>query len=367
MNVIYVIKEGNLLSDYKRLVSYIYAYNKGEKDKNIGYAKIEIRNGQCKTNIKLKGIYTDNAENMGVYFAVRRDGALLGVKLGNMIIKNGLGDYSDITYPGNINNSGYSFSDISGLFIGNRSNRHNILASVWDEEEVNTSKLMFPEEATSKGEKEKEEKKRTKVIEVIEDNNGGENTEEEQVPENKPTPENRQMPENQPEAQRDFNEFFQPRTKKDINHENDMGEQVPMDSDYEDNMVNEQSFKESVVEESDWTDIFTKNNVVEVFSDDDFYNCVEVNPEELKKLPISDTNIVNNSFLMHGFYGYRHVLFGKVQKDGEKNLYFIGVPGVYSNREKFMSSMFGFNNFKKSHRGDFRNPYFGYWYTEFYL
>jgi len=26
--------------------------------------------------------------------------------------------------------------------------------------------------------------------------------------------------------------------------------------------------------------------------------------------------------------------------------------------------MFGFNNFKKSHRSDYSNPYFGYWYQE---
>ena len=37
--------------------------------------------------------------------------------------------------------------------------------------------------------------------------------------------------------------------------------------------------------------------------------------------------------------------------------YFIGVPGMYCNRERYMASMFGFNNFKKSHRSDYSNPY----------
>ena len=34
------------MADYKRLVSYIYAYPGGVRDKNVGFAKAEVRNGQ---------------------------------------------------------------------------------------------------------------------------------------------------------------------------------------------------------------------------------------------------------------------------------------------------------------------------------
>ena len=33
------------MADYKRLVSYIYAYPGGVRDKNVGFAKAEVRNG----------------------------------------------------------------------------------------------------------------------------------------------------------------------------------------------------------------------------------------------------------------------------------------------------------------------------------
>ena len=36
---------------------------------------------------------------------------------------------------------------------------------------------------------------------------------------------------------------------------------------------------------------------------------------------------------------------------------------IYCNRERYMA-MFGFVNFKKSHRSDYANPHFGYWYQE---
>lgn len=110
---------------------------------------------------------------------------------------------------------------------------------------------------------------------------------------------------------------------------------------------------------------------VDAFDDDTYYDCMEVTPDKLRTLLQSDdpealavdgTDIEQNSFLMHGFYTFRHILVGRVQSD--ENAMLIGVPGVYSNKERFMAGMFGFNNFRRSHRSDCRNPYFGYWYRE---
>ena len=357
----YVIKESDFLSDYKRLVSYIYAYNKGQKDKNVGFAKVEIRNGQCKINISLKGVYTDTPENYGVYFVVRKDGDIVGVKLGNITVKNGLGEYGEITYPGNISNSGYSFSDIGGIFIGNKNNRHNVLASQWDDEEINTSKIVFPEEITTKNDKIIESAKKLELEKF----------------ETQKEAEKQSIHELQIEDEKQA--VYEAQMEHKIQHVNESILEVEAetqaaelkDSDqFIDPMIYSEE-KELVANnsaaQSDWTTVFSNKNIIDAFSDDDYYDCVEVTPEDIQKLPLSDANMHNNSFLMHGYYGYKHILLGKVQRNGEKNLYFIGIPGVYSNREKFMSSMFGFNNFKKSHRSDCRNPYFGYWYMEVYI
>ena len=42
------------MADYKRLVSYIYAYPGGVRDKNVGFAKAEVRNGQFKLTVSVK-------------------------------------------------------------------------------------------------------------------------------------------------------------------------------------------------------------------------------------------------------------------------------------------------------------------------
>ena len=110
--------------------------------------------------------------------------------------------------------------------------------------------------------------------------------------------------------------------------------------------------------------LFVRADYIDAFDDDYFYDCIEVSPEMLKCLNQNEIDIAGNSFLLHGYYNFRHILFGRVRDNLDNTKYFIGVPGMYCNRERYMASMFGFNNFKKSHRSDYANPYFGYWYQE---
>ena len=50
------------MSDYRRLISYIYAYEGGVKGKNIGYAKVEIRGGQCRIQVNVKRVFVGSNE-----------------------------------------------------------------------------------------------------------------------------------------------------------------------------------------------------------------------------------------------------------------------------------------------------------------
>lgn len=67
---------------------------------------------------------------------------------------------------------------------------------------------------------------------------------------------------------------------------------------------------------------------------------------------------MNNSFLLHGYYNYGHILLGVRPED---NALVLGVPGEFYVQEKVMASLFGFSEFKKM-----VNPYgntenMGYW------
>lgn len=110
------------MADYKRLVSYIYAYPGGVRDKNVGFAKAEVRNGQFKLTVSVKGVYTDTPELFGVYVMVdgkkHQPGGFTLLKTGTVMVNQGIGQYQDLFNPMNINQSGYTFEDISGIEIG---------------------------------------------------------------------------------------------------------------------------------------------------------------------------------------------------------------------------------------------------------
>lgn len=73
-------------------------------------------------------------------------------------------------------------------------------------------------------------------------------------------------------------------------------------------------------------------------------NVRKIQRSELCVLPRRYWNIANNSFLMHGYHNYHHLML--VESDGH---YWIGVPGIYTPREARAAELFGFPQFTKSH------------------
>lgn len=65
---------------------------------------------------------------------------------------------------------------------------------------------------------------------------------------------------------------------------------------------------------------------------------------------------VNNSFLLHGYYNYHHLILTRMERRGE-SVYYLGVPGSYFEREKQVAVMFGFESFEcaeePAQEGDF--------------
>ena len=90
----------------------------------------------------------------------------------------------------------------------------------------------------------------------------------------------------------------------------------------------------------------------------------KIQRQELSRLPRKDWRLANNSFLLHGFYNYHHLLY--IEDDGEV---WIGVPGIYHENEKMAARAFGFTNFRRiadvpiELAENEKNTYedFGYW------
>ena len=86
--------------------------------------------------------------------------------------------------------------------------------------------------------------------------------------------------------------------------------------------------------------------------------CYRLFPKDIRSLHANYHALQNNQFLLHGYYNYRYlILFRK--KDSE-NEYWLGVPGIYHEREKMAARMFGFEKFEGGKR-DYRTGDLGYY------
>ncbi len=82
---------------------------------------------------------------------------------------------------------------------------------------------------------------------------------------------------------------------------------------------------------------------VQPFHDERDY--LSIKPADFLLFPANAYRQVNNSFLLHGYYNYRHLLLSRVERQGEI-LYYIGVPGNFYEKEKQVALMFGFESFE---------------------
>lgn len=66
--------------------------------------------------------------------------------------------------------------------------------------------------------------------------------------------------------------------------------------------------------------------------------AVKLQMQDFKILPKEYQYLANNSFLLHGYFNYKMVLFGYME--AEQRQWFLGVPGVFSNQEQLMAGIF---------------------------
>ena len=92
-----------------------------------------------------------------------------------------------------------------------------------------------------------------------------------------------------------------------------------------------------------WQQLCAIYPIVHPFGDGRAYLSIE--PRDFVVLQERFQPMVQNSFLLHGFYHYRHLLLGR-QQQGKNFQYFLGVPGVFYEKEKAAALFYGFESFE---------------------
>ena len=95
-----------------------------------------------------------------------------------------------------------------------------------------------------------------------------------------------------------------------------------------------------------------------------FLRCRKIRRNDLGELARGEWRLANNSFLLHGYYNYHHLL---LIEEGDHCV--LGVPGIYHRRERQAADCFRFSEFREAGKlpvtlsAQEQNTYerFGYW------
>lgn len=101
---------------------------------------------------------------------------------------------------------------------------------------------------------------------------------------------------------------------------------------------------DKVLSADKWEQLCKTHKKLHPFGDKTY---ISLTPKDFVILRKEYQQLVNNSFLLHGFYNYRHLILGK-ETQKEEEVYYLGVPGTYYEREKMVAVMFGFEGFEAS-------------------
>lgn len=106
--------------------------------------------------------------------------------------------------------------------------------------------------------------------------------------------------------------------------------------------------------EEKWKQLSSLYPHVKPFDDEREY--LTIGPNDFVILNKTYHRLVNNSFLLHGYFNYEHLILVRTRNRGEERFY-VGVPGNFYEREKQVAVMFGFESFEckaePAHEGDF--------------
>lgn len=306
----------------KRFICYLYEYQEGRRIRNIGFCKVESSEDGCTVSIHGKGWGMNSPRKLSLYLFWRENGKCLGVYQGELGNVSPALNYR-LSYTEEDVGSKARYDRVEGIILcGENGPRY---AAVWTDEAVDISRMEPAEKEEMTEEKEEQPE------------------EPEEPNEEEPVPEENEMPDEQEEpagVSYDVREIL-PEESRELEEK----ELEPFYFDEE-----EEDSKPEIAEQECQTTCR--------------FRCTKIQRQDLSRLIRREWQLANNSFLLHGYYNYHHLAF---LQEGE-NLY-LGVPGVYSEKERRAAQAFGFPGFvnyeeemldlpegEKEDRADF-----GYW------
>ncbi len=126
------------MSDYRRWISYIYAYENGIKKRNAGYAKLELKDGKLTMTLHVTPDGREGSLRVCMYKC--HSGSREGVLLGVVEKKAGGEGVRFMEDASNVGGSGLLFQEMNGLLLYDE--RGKYLISSWEDDPVDLGALQ---------------------------------------------------------------------------------------------------------------------------------------------------------------------------------------------------------------------------------
>lgn len=380
-----LFEKGCSMTNYKRFISYLYYYEVGQRRGNIGFARVETSDELCKVTVHCapKGI---PQKSWKVILLRRKASQVIGEEVSTAESREGLLDVKLSYEQGMIKPNDFDFKDCIGIAL--MYSKSYYIGAKWDESSITYHEAELIEQAI------REAHDKPKCSETINDISDEllmkqpepikeQNSEEKAkttiyiVPSDEVTVVDLESKEPTESKEKEvLSEVAEEKSKeedivkvaKEIDEVEESGESEEL-KESEDMIKAAGGSAAAAVNMNQWIDhpaaraILNRFVRMYPFDDGEIAECVRLEPRDIGLLPMTSWPLGNNSFLLHSYCNFRHLLFAK-KLTREGCHYFLMVPGTLNSRERQLAKMFGFENFKCSRRRCMRDGEFGYWYVE---
>ena len=365
------------MAEYKRWMAYLYNYENGFKKNCVGTARIERKGNEAKTTVSIQAPSLMN-ESLKNFYYIRTPEGVRGINAGEYTTNGSSGNWQISMNAEDMGGSGLELERMDGYLICRDSMKY--FASAWDdkpllptevyellqalEEEKNRpvqpDRIELPIEETDNG---TDAGSRTVKQEDGESERGweetdGQITDEVAVAEEWRTG-NADSDNLESALQKELETIFP--TAEDAERKGIW--EYAANKDGENNLQKNRMAGELSEEHPKTTSaerIFELCPVIWPFAEPWAERCVKLELEDIGLLPAEHWQLTTNSFLMHSYYGYRHLVLARV-RDGARYRYELLVPGIYNEREKEIAGLFGFDEFRNTKSRPIAVGEYGYW------
>lgn len=304
---------------YDKKIVYLDYLERGEKVKNGGFVKWESKGAESRVQIRIRGLYpTDTLQ-----------GEILLVSAGKLHradrigLQFGAGEYAGIWENDDLAGTGLSFAECDGVQVQISDKR--ILRGQWRER---TATEPEPTGA-ARQESEPETSAEAEMQEA-----GAETENRETTPLQDPQEETVKILEREAEP-----------IMQEVIAEPEVPEAAQEEASCRQPIRESASAKpeRTVLSGDKWEQLSRLYPKIHPFADKREF--LSLTPRDFVVLARGYHILVQNSFLLHGYYNYGHVVLTRTENRGEE-IFYLGVPGVYFEREKQAALMFGFEGFE---------------------